>query len=54
MRGALGATVARAYHLHQLPLLSPRIRVLTDGALSAIFRRDMTEMGLTEAPRLRP
>jgi NADH:ubiquinone reductase (H+-translocating) len=55
MRGALGAAVTRSYHLHQLPLFSRKVRVLTDGMLSKIFRRDMTEMGLTEAPRpLRP
>jgi NADH dehydrogenase len=51
MRGILGATVTRTYHLHQLPLFSRRMRVLTDGMLSKMFRRDMTEMGFTEPPR---
>jgi hypothetical protein len=52
--GAAGAAVTRAYHLHQLPLFSRRVRVLTDGVLSTMFRRDMTEMGLTEPRRPRP
>jgi NADH dehydrogenase len=51
MRGHLGAAVTRAYHLHQIPLFSRRMRVLTDGLLSTMFRRDMTEMGFTEPPR---
>jgi hypothetical protein len=51
MRGILGATVTRTYHLHQLPLFSRRMRVLTDGMLSKMFRRDMNEMGFTERPR---
>ena len=48
LRGSLGGAITRAYHLHQIPLFSRRIRVLTDGTLSAFFRRDMTEMGLSE------
>jgi NADH:ubiquinone reductase (H+-translocating) len=51
VRGSLGGAITRAYHLHQLPLFSRRIRVLTDGTLSAFFRRDMTEMGLSEPLR---
>jgi hypothetical protein len=51
MRGILGATITRAYHLHQLPLFSRRMRVSTDGMLSKVFRRDMTEMGFIEPPR---
>jgi NADH dehydrogenase len=51
VRGALGGAITRAYHLHQIPLFSRRIRVLTDGTLSAFFRRDMTEMGLSEPLR---
>jgi NADH:quinone reductase (non-electrogenic) len=51
MRGVLGGAITRAYHLHQIPLFSRRIQVLTDGTLSAFFRRDMTEMGLSEPLR---
>jgi hypothetical protein len=51
MRSARGGAITRAYHLHQIPLFSRRIRVLTDGTLSAFFRRDMTEMGLSEPLR---
>jgi hypothetical protein len=40
--------VTRAYHLHQLPLASRRIRALADGMLSAFFRRDIAELGAVE------
>jgi NADH dehydrogenase len=40
VRGALGAVLVRWYHLRQIPELSRRIRVLTDGTLSFIFGRD--------------
>jgi NADH:ubiquinone reductase (H+-translocating) len=54
LRGFLGQLFARAYHLHAIPLLSRRIRVLTDGTLSIFFRRDMAEMGTLELPHSRP
>jgi hypothetical protein len=38
-----------AYHLHQVPLLSRRLRVLTDGLSSICFRRDTAEIGLEHA-----
>jgi NADH:quinone reductase (non-electrogenic) len=49
-RGFLGATIIRAYHLHQLPLLSRRVRVLTDGIVARFFRRDIAELGMVELP----
>jgi NADH dehydrogenase len=48
VRGFAGSFVTRAYHLHQLPLPSRRIRVLADGVLSAFFRRDIAELGAVE------
>jgi NADH:ubiquinone reductase (H+-translocating) len=48
VRGFAGSFVTRAYHLHQLPLPSRRIRVLADGMLSAFFRRDIAELGAVE------
>jgi NADH dehydrogenase len=47
-RGRLGALFTRAYHLHQLPLMSRRLRVLADGMLTLVFRRDFAELGTTE------
>jgi NADH dehydrogenase len=49
MRGRLGALVTRAYHLHQVPLLSRRLRVLADDMLSVFFRRDIAELGTLES-----
>jgi NADH:ubiquinone reductase (H+-translocating) len=50
LRGFLGQLFARWYHLHQLPLMSRRLRVFADGTLSICFRRDMAEMGTLELP----
>jgi NADH dehydrogenase len=45
IRGLLGATVVRAYHVHQVPLLSRRLRVLADGTLARFTRRDIADLG---------
>jgi NADH dehydrogenase len=47
-RGLAGGVFTRWYHLHQIPLFSRRLRVLTDGTLSNVFGRDMVELGLLE------
>jgi NADH:ubiquinone reductase (H+-translocating) len=47
-RGRLGAAGTRAYHLHQVPLLSRRLRVLADGMISMFFRRDVADLGSLE------
>jgi NADH dehydrogenase len=47
-RGFTGSMVTRAYHLHQLPLFSRRLRVLADGMLSVFFGRDMADLGQLE------
>ncbi len=48
LKGLLGATITRAYHVHQLPLFSRRIRVVADGWLSMLFRRDIAELRVLE------
>jgi NADH dehydrogenase len=48
LRGGLGALFTRAYHVYQLPLASRRLRVVTDGALSARFGRDMAQLGVMQ------
>jgi NADH dehydrogenase len=50
VRGRMGAAIIRAYHLHQVPLFSRRLRVLADGMLAGMFRRDIAELGMTERP----
>jgi NADH:ubiquinone reductase (H+-translocating) len=46
LRGVLGSIFTRAYHVHQVPLLSRRLRVVADGVLSARFGRDMAQLGV--------
>jgi NADH dehydrogenase len=53
LSGFAGWFVTRSYHLYALPLLSRRIRVLSDWTLSLLFRRDVVSLGaLTQAPSL--
>jgi len=47
IRGWAAALLVRAYHLRQVPVRSRRLRILTDGVLSVLFRRDWAELGLT-------
>lgn len=46
LRGFLGWWVTRSYHLYQLPLLSRKLRVVTDWTIALLFRRDIAELGL--------
>jgi NADH:quinone reductase (non-electrogenic) len=48
-RGRTGAAIIRLTHLHQLPLVSRRLRVLADGTLATVFRRDIAELTMIEA-----
>jgi NADH:quinone reductase (non-electrogenic) len=50
LSGFLGWFVARTYHLYQLPLLSRRLRVVTDWTTSLFFRRDIAELGMLGHP----
>ena len=48
--GVPAAAIIRAYHLHQVPLLSQRLRVLADGTIAKFCRRDIAELGMSELP----
>ena len=54
VRGRLGAVITRAYHLQAVPVRSRRLRILADGLLSTILRRDIAELGSAGARRDRP
>jgi NADH:ubiquinone reductase (H+-translocating) len=45
LRGFPGWFVTRTYHLYQLPLLTRKLRVVTDWTVALIFRRDVVELG---------
>ncbi len=46
IRGFPGWFVARTYHLYQLPLLSRKLRVVTDWTVALLFRRDTAELSM--------
>jgi NADH:ubiquinone reductase (H+-translocating) len=50
-KGFLGWWITRTYHLYQLPLLSRKLRVVTDWTVALFFRRDIAELGVLEQPR---
>jgi NADH:quinone reductase (non-electrogenic) len=45
LRGFPGWFVTRTYHLYQLPLVSRKLRVVTDWTVALFFRRDIAELG---------
>jgi NADH dehydrogenase len=51
LRGFPGWWVARTYHLYQLPLLSRKLRVVTDWTVALLFRRDVVELSVIGHPR---
>jgi NADH dehydrogenase len=51
LTGFLGWFVARTYHLYQLPLLSRKLRVVTDWTVALFFRRDIAELGMLGHPQ---
>ncbi|HXV95455.1 MAG TPA: NAD(P)/FAD-dependent oxidoreductase [Gaiellaceae bacterium] len=57
LRGFPGWFVTRTYHLFQLPLVSRKLRVVTDWTVALFFRRDIAELSMLghraglEAPR---
>jgi len=51
LRGFLGWWVARTYHLYQLPLLSRKLRVVTDWTVALLFRRDIGALSGLGHPR---
>jgi NADH dehydrogenase len=50
-RGFIGWFITRTYHLYQLPLISRKLRVVTDWTVSLLFRRDIAELGTLGHPR---
>ncbi len=46
IRGFPGWFIARSYHLYQLPLLSRKLRVVTDWTVALLFRRDTAELSM--------
>ena len=54
VRGRLGALITRTYHLCAVPVRSRRLRILADGLLSVVFRRDIVELGTVEVRRMSP
>ena len=46
LRGFVGWWVTRTYHLYQLPLVSRKLRVMTDWTVALFFRRDIAELGM--------
>jgi NADH dehydrogenase len=54
-RGFVGWWVTRTYHLYQLPLLTRKLRVVTDWTTALLFSRDVAELSmLAEPARLEP
>jgi len=51
LRGFPGWWVARTYHLYQLPLLSRKLRVVTDWTVALLFRRDIAELSVIGHPK---
>ena len=51
--GRPGALVTRAYHVSAVPVGSRRLRILADGLLSTLLRRDIAELGTSEPRRSR-
>jgi len=46
LRGFPGWFVTRTYHLFQLPLVSRKLRVVTDWTVALFFRRDIAELSM--------
>jgi NADH:ubiquinone reductase (H+-translocating) len=50
VRGFPGWLLTRTYHLYQLPLLSRKLRVVSDWTVALFFRRDIAELSMLEQP----
>jgi NADH:quinone reductase (non-electrogenic) len=50
LTGFIGWFVTRTYHLYQLPLVSRKLRVVTDWTTSLFFRRDIAELSTLGHP----
>lgn len=54
LHGRLGGLITRAYHVRVVPSGSRRLRILADGLLSVLLRRDIVELGSIQARANRP
>lgn len=54
VRGRMGGLITRAYHVRVVPSGSRRWRILADGLLSVVLRRDIAALGSLDARRVRP
>ena len=54
VHGRMGGLITRAYHVRVVPSGSRRWRILADGLLSVLLRRDIVELGSIEARANRP
>ena len=45
-RGFIGWFITRTYHLYQLPLMTRKLRVVTDWTVGLFFRRDIAELSM--------
>jgi NADH dehydrogenase len=50
LRGFPAWWITRSYHLYQMPLLSRKLRVVTDWTVSLLFRRDIAELSMLGHP----
>ena len=50
LSGFPGWFVTRTYHLYQLPLISRKLRVVTDWTVALLFRRDIAELSMLGHP----
>lgn len=50
-RGFLGWWITRTYHLYQLPLISRKLRVVSDWTVALFFRRDIAQLGTLGHPK---
>ena len=53
LRGRLGGLVTRAYHVRVVPTASRRVRIVADGLLSVLLRRDIVEIESVEGRQAR-
>ena len=51
IRGFLGWWITRTYHLYQLPLISRKLRVVSDWTVALLFRRDIAELSMLGHPQ---
>lgn len=51
IRGFAGWWITRTYHLYQLPLLSRKLRVVTDWTVALLFKRDIAELSMLGHPQ---